>query len=90
MGLRIPKPKNKRCAPAIIYFLKAKHPKKGRWPCAYAQCMYSGTLHGPTWSHSFGAITRLLSELTVRCDCGRPKHRFGGSEGQRVRSMVQP
>jgi hypothetical protein len=83
MALRRRK-RNKLVAPAMIYFGSAKNEKGTRQLCTWAECVYSGTIAGPIWSHVDASVRRALATLTGKCDCGRPYHRRQYTEGKRV------
>lgn len=78
------KRKSKTKAPSVIHFTQSKNEKKQNQLCVYAECTYSGMIHGPVWSHSRAAVSRVLAELTAKCDCGRKYHEHRRTEGARV------
>ncbi len=78
------KRKSRTHAPTVIFFTQAKNEKGKKQLCVYAECTYGGGRFGPIWSHSANAVTRCLTELSKKCECGRPFHKFRYSEGTRV------
>lgn len=78
------KRKSKICAPTTVLFTQDKNEDGEKQLCVFAQCHYSGHVHGPIWGHSDASVRRCLASMKNECPCGRRFHKKRLTEGSRI------